>query len=64
MAAEPLKYDQTRAAMTESVNAMALAWSTIAQSAGSIAHSRRTLFLAYVAEGFTEAQALELVKAP
>ena len=64
MAAEPLKFDQARESMTEAGRAMALAWSTIAQSAGTIAHARRTMFLAYVAEGFTEAQALELVKAP
>ena len=37
-------------------------WAAIAQEAATIAHSKRTLFLAYVAEGFNETQALELVR--
>lgn len=43
---------------------MVRAWQLIAGNAGEIANAKRTLFLAYVAEGFTEAQALELVKTP
>ena len=34
----------------------------IANNASHIAHARRTLYRAYLAEGFTEAQALELCK--
>lgn len=37
-------------------------WQKIALVSSDIAHAKRTIFLAYVAEGFTEAQALELVK--
>ncbi|MFC0305327.1 hypothetical protein ACFSTI_19500 [Rhizorhabdus histidinilytica] len=35
---------------------------SIAKHASDIAHARRQLYLAYVSEGFTEAQALELCK--
>jgi hypothetical protein len=35
----------------------------VAKHASDIAHARRTLYLAYIDEGFTEAQALELCKA-
>lgn len=35
---------------------------TVAKHAADIAHARRTLYLAYIDEGFTEAQALELCK--
>jgi hypothetical protein len=34
----------------------------IAQNSAAIAHARRTLFLAYLMEGFSEGQALELCK--
>ena len=37
-------------------------WQEAALVASSIAHSRRTIYLAYLAEGFAETQALELVK--
>lgn len=37
-------------------------WMAIAKDAGNIAHAKRQIFLAYVAEGFNEHQALELVK--
>lgn len=37
-------------------------WQEAALASSHIAAARRTIFLAYVAEGFTEAQALELVK--
>lgn len=37
-------------------------WVEMAKEAPDIAHSKRTLFLAYVGEGFNETQALELVK--
>lgn len=48
--------------LAESMKALADAWSTMAKHANDLAHARRTLFLAYVAEGFNETQALELVK--
>lgn len=41
---------------------MSRLWQAMAKEAANIAASKRTIFLAYVAEGFTEAQALELVK--
>jgi hypothetical protein len=37
-------------------------WEWTAVASPHIAAARRTIFLAYVAEGFTEAQALELIK--
>lgn len=43
---------------------MAEAWMSIAKNAADLAHARRTLFNAYLAEGFSEAQALELIKTP
>jgi hypothetical protein len=55
---EPVKQDVTGA-----VAHMAKLWMAMAASAADIAHARRQIFLAYVAEGFSEQQALELVKA-
>lgn len=43
---------------------MSRLWQAMAAEASHIASSKRALFDAYVAEGFTEAQALELVKSP
>ena len=48
--------------MAESAGNLVRAWQEIARNAADIAHARRTLFQAYVAEGFNESQALELVK--
>lgn len=53
--------DQT---LPKAARDLADAWGAMAEIATDLANARRTLFLAYVAEGFTEAQALELVKAP
>jgi hypothetical protein len=39
-------------------------WQAMAENACHIAAARRTIFLAYLAEGFNEAQALELIKLP
>jgi len=41
---------------------LAAIWVALANEAANIAHSKRTLFLAYIAEGFNEAQVVELVK--
>ena len=41
---------------------LAAIWQAMAEQAAHIAAARRTIFLAYVSEGFTEQQALELVK--
>lgn len=56
---EPPRQDMLAAA-----KALADAWVNLAEHASELANARRVVFLAYVAEGFTEAQALELVKAP
>lgn len=37
-------------------------WVETAKCATDLAHAKRTLFLAYVAEGFNEVQALDLVR--
>lgn len=50
--------------LSSAMGDMVRAWQLIAGNAAEIANAKRTLFLAYVAEGFTEAQALELVKTP
>lgn len=50
-------------ALAEAFGKIALFACALAQHAGDIAHARRTLYLAYLAEGFTESQALELCKA-
>ena len=49
---------------SKETEAMAMAWQHIAKISSDIAHSRRALFNAYIAEGFTESQALELIKQP
>lgn len=61
-AKEPMRTSRPRENLPEAVQNMAELWSSLASVAGDVAHARRTIFLAYVAEGFTEAQALELIK--
>jgi hypothetical protein len=41
---------------------MSLVVGALADNASHIAHARRSLYNAYLAEGFTEAQALELCR--
>lgn len=50
--------------METAVSAMVLLWQQVAKNSTEIAHAKRTMFNAYIAEGFTEAQAIELVKQP
>jgi hypothetical protein len=49
-------------ALAAAMEGVALLMNHIAKHASDIAHARRVLFEAYIAEGFTEAQALELCK--
>lgn len=50
--------------ISDGMTALVLMWQHAALNAADIAHARRVLFDAYIAEGFTEAQAIELVKQP
>lgn len=59
---DPTRSDRPRENLPEAVANMVTLWSSLAEVAGDIAHAKRAIFLAYVAEGFTEGQALELVK--
>lgn len=59
---EPMRSDRPRQNIEEMGSDLARAWMMMAEQAPHIAAARRTIFLAYVAEGFSEAQALELVK--
>lgn len=61
---QPDSYGRPQQDMGQMASAMVEAWQLIAKHSADIAHARRTLFDAYVAEGFTEAQALELIKQP
>ena len=62
MATEPTRTDRPRENLPEAVRAMVTIWQGMAEAAADVAASKRTIFLAYVAEGFTESQALDLVK--
>lgn len=59
--AEPEKRGPTPQEMLASGRSLVTLLLAMAEDAASIAHARRTLYLAYVDEGFTEAQAMELV---
>jgi hypothetical protein len=62
-AIDPLREPQPpREDLPASVRAMVEVWQAAALVAGDIAHAKRSMYLAYVAEGFTEAQALELAR--
>ena len=60
---EPARAERPRDNLPDAVKNMVQLWSSMAEAAGDNAHAKRVIFLAYVSEGFTEAQALELVKA-
>lgn len=62
MANEPTRSDRPRENLPESVRNLVTVWQGMAEAAADVAHAKRAIFLAYVAEGFTEAQALDLVK--
>lgn len=54
--------EQPKSDPKEAASSFAQLWMAMAKEAANIAASKRAIYLAYVAEGFTEAQALELVK--
>lgn len=62
MASEPRRSEVPREDLPESVRNLVTLWASMAECASDVAHAKRAIFLAYVAEGFTEGQALELVK--
>ncbi|EPR09888.1 hypothetical protein M527_07120 [Sphingobium indicum IP26] len=49
--------------MAKAMDEMAILVTAMAKHAADIAHARRALYDAYIAEGFSKAQALELCKA-
>ena len=59
---EHARREQPRQDPSAMASEMARLWMAMAEQAAHIAAAKRTIFLAYVAEGFTEGQALELVK--
>jgi hypothetical protein len=63
MTDEPTRAERPRENLPEAVKNLVQLWCSMAEVAADVAHAKRAIFLAYVAEGFTEAQALELVKA-
>lgn len=46
----------------ESAKQVVEVWQAIAEDAAHVASAKRKLYLAYISEGFTEGQALELCK--
>jgi|TARA_R100000093_G_scaffold22703_1_gene12968 hypothetical protein len=56
--------DPPRFDVGEAGREMANAWMEIAKQATHIAHARRTIYDAYISEGFTPDQAIQLIKAP
>lgn len=62
MPIEPTRSEPPRTDWPETIRAQVAIWQGMASAAADIAHAKRTIYLAYVAEGFTELQAMELVK--
>lgn len=46
----------------ELVDNFVRSWCAVSEQSANIAFYRRTMYLAYVGEGFTEREALELIK--
>ena len=61
---EPMRAERPQTDWPEAIRTQVAIWQGMAEAASHIAHAKRTIFLAYVAEGFTEFQALDLVKTP
>lgn len=49
-------------AFAEGMSNLVRVWQEAARNAAHIAHAKRQVYLAYIAEGFTDGQALELIK--
>ena len=60
--ADPARAERPRENLPEAVKNIVQLWASMAEVAADVAHAKRAIFLAYVAEGFTEAQALDLVR--
>ena len=56
------KFEAPKTDWKEQTSELSKIWQGAAEEAANIAASRRKIFLAYVSEGFTEHQALELIK--
>lgn len=48
--------------LSEQIRNLSEIWQNMALHAADFAHARMTMYRAYLAEGFTEAQALEWIK--
>ena len=59
---DPARAERPRENLPEAVKNIVQLWASMAEVAADVAHAKRAIFLAYVAEGFTETQALDLVK--
>lgn len=62
MADDPLKSEPYKQNPQEMAQQMATAWSAMAACASEIAAAKRSIYLAYINEGFTANEALELIK--
>lgn len=60
--AEPWRAERPKDDVPQAMRSMVDVWQSMALASSDIAHAKRQIFLAYVAEGFTESQALELIK--
>lgn len=59
---KPYNHEPPKADLAGEMGNLVRVWQEAARNAADIANARRTIFNAYVAEGFSESQALELVK--
>lgn len=56
------KFEQPKQDMKAAMSDLSRVWQAAAEESANIAASKRRVFLAYVSEGFSEQQALELIK--